>query len=183
MAKKPSYHYRQSGVIPFRREGDDVRVLLVTSRKQRRWVIPKGIIEEGMTAAESAIKEAHEEAGVVGRVLAAAVGAYEYPKWGGTCRVEVYAMPVEEELPVWPESFRTREWVSLEQAIERVAEPGLKRLLAEIASISAPPAGCGRLSGPGRSVRRARVRFTANEPTKARVVGGAGVVRRFSQSC
>jgi 8-oxo-dGTP pyrophosphatase MutT (NUDIX family) len=145
MAKKPSYHYRQSGVIPFRRDEDGVQVLLVTSRKQRRWVIPKGIIEEGMTAAESAVKEAHEEAGVVGRVLPTPVGAYEYPKWEGTCRVEVYAMPVEQELPAWPGDFRARAWLSPEEAMERVFEPGLKRLIAEIVAISAPgdPSGEG----------------------------------------
>lgn len=144
MAKKPSYHYRQSGVIPYRRGDDGVEVLLVTSRKQRRWVIPKGIIEEGMTAAESAIKEAEEEAGIRGRALPGPVGIYEYPKWGGTCRVEVFAMPVEQELPAWPEDFRAREWLSVEEAMARVTEPGLRRLIAEIASISAPgPSGEG----------------------------------------
>ena len=44
----------------------DGRVCLVTSRTGRRWVIPKGRIDPGHTAAEAARIEAWEEAGLLG---------------------------------------------------------------------------------------------------------------------
>ncbi len=131
MSKKPSWFYRQSGVIPFRREADRLEILLITSSSGKRWGIPKGIVEQHLTPAESAAQEALEEAGVAGVVGADPVGEYQYDKWGGTCVVAVYLMAVREILETWPEAdVRQREWVLLEDAPHRVGHPDLKRLLA-----------------------------------------------------
>ena len=129
MQSKPDYYYRQSAVIPFRRGRSGFEVLLITNRKRCRWIVPKGVVEPDLSPADSAAKEAYEEAGIKGRVLPDPLGFYEYEKWGGTCRVEVYAMEVEQELETWPEGFRDREWVSAAQAAERVREPELKGLI------------------------------------------------------
>lgn len=64
----PEWMYRQSAVIPYRFGADGLEVLLITSRKRKRWVLPKGVVEPGMTPAGSAEKEAFEEAGIEGRV-------------------------------------------------------------------------------------------------------------------
>ena len=45
--------YRQSGVIPFRRRGAAIEILLITSRSGKRWVVPKGSVEPDLTPAES----------------------------------------------------------------------------------------------------------------------------------
>jgi len=129
MAKVPDTMYRQSAVIPWRRTDDGITVLLITSRKKKRWVLPKGVVETGMTPAASAAKEAMEEAGIAGRIQDEPLGTYHYQKWGGTCTVEVFAMKVTEELNTWPEDkFRTREWVSLSKARRRVDEAELKAI-------------------------------------------------------
>ena len=134
MNHKPSVLFEQSGVIPYRRREDLVDALLITSSDGRRWGIPIGMVEPNMTPAESAAKEAFEEAGIKGRVHLESVGAYSYEKWGGTCRVEVFLMEVEEESDVWPEmELRKRQWVSTAEAVERVQEPGLKKMLATVA--------------------------------------------------
>jgi phosphohistidine phosphatase len=70
VAKFPNWIYTQSAILPYRLRGDDLEVLVITSRKGTRWVLPKGIVEPGMTAAASAAKEAMEEAGVEGRAMA-----------------------------------------------------------------------------------------------------------------
>ncbi len=132
MRTKPDWHYTQSAVIPYRRQAGRVRFLLITSRKRRRWILPKGICERGMSASASAAKEALEEAGVRGRVAAEPLGRYEYRKWGGTCRVEVFTMLVEEILERWPEQFRDREWLTPEEAAGRVEEEDLGRLLLAV---------------------------------------------------
>ena len=133
---RPAWYYRQSAVIPWRRSGAGIEVLLITSRKRKRWVVPKGIHEPGLTAGESAAREAREEAGVAGQVSAAPVGRYEYGKWGGTCRVEVYSLRVTAVHEEWPESFRDREWLKPEEAAARIREADLRRLILRVGRVS-----------------------------------------------
>ena len=89
-APYPAWIYRQSAVLPYRRRDGNLEVLLITSRGGRRWVLPKGIVEPGMTAPVSAAKEAREEAGIEGAVSERVLGSYRQDKWGGTCRIEVF---------------------------------------------------------------------------------------------
>jgi len=124
--------YNQSGVVPFRSEKGKTQILLITSRSRKRWVIPKGIIEPDLSPQESAQKEAYEEAGVSGKICGEAVGTYTYDKWGGTCTVKVFLLEVEKTLEDWPESyFRTREWMSVEEAVKRVDETDLKEIIRD----------------------------------------------------
>ena len=116
----------QAAAIPVR----NGRVCLITSRSGRRWVIPKGRIEPGQTPAEAALAEVWEEAGLVGTLSGSAVGTYEYVKYGRPHRVTVFVLAVSEEHSHWPErQHRTRKWVTVKTALDRVEEPGLRDLL------------------------------------------------------
>jgi len=130
MAEAPDHFYTQSAVLPYRVSEGGVEILLVTSRGKRRWVLPKGVVEPGLTAVESALKEAWEEAGVEGRVDAEVLGCYQYEKWGGTCTVEVFPLRVERLADRWPESSRDRRWFEPRDAAREVNEPELKRILS-----------------------------------------------------
>lgn len=132
MRERPGFYYDQSAVIPYRLNSGNLQILMITSRKKKRWVIPKGVIEPHLSSRESAANEALEEAGVRGWLSNTAIGTYEYQKWGGTCSVEVYPMRVDEFLDVWLEDYREREWVSLDTAVNRVNETRLKALLQEL---------------------------------------------------
>lgn len=133
MKTRPWWFYKQSAVIPYRETGGHVEVLLITSRKRGLWIIPKGVIDLGKTPQEAAANEAYEEAGVRGTVSTEPVGKYSYEKWGGTCKVLVFLMRVEEVLEEWPESdIRRREWMSLEEAARAVKEKELKRTILNI---------------------------------------------------
>ena len=127
--KKPDYYYKQSAVVPFRVVNKKVEILLITSRKKKRWIIPKGIIETELTAQESALKEAIEEAGVSGKVLQELFGKFEYKKWGDTCRVKVYIMEVKQVMDKWAEDFRDRKWVRVKEAIKEIDNAELKSML------------------------------------------------------
>lgn len=130
---KPAYYYRQSGVVPFRQRGHQLEFLLITTRKRRRWTIPKGIVEPGLAAADSALKEAWEEAGIRGRLLPDALGVYPQQKWGGECLIEAFLLQVNEEAGIWPEAgFRKRRWFSLDEACRRVNTDHLRQLLGQI---------------------------------------------------
>jgi 8-oxo-dGTP pyrophosphatase MutT (NUDIX family) len=117
---------RQAAAIPVR----DDRVCLVTSSSGRRWVIPKGQIDSGHTAGEAALVEAWEEAGLVGALDAEPLGSYAYEKLGRELHVLVFRMTVTEVRDEWPEKqFRTRTWVTLDEALDRIEEAGLRDLI------------------------------------------------------
>ncbi|MGN7610575.1 NUDIX hydrolase [Magnetococcales bacterium HHB-1] len=133
MSNVPDYFYTQSAVIPFRYGQNDVlEVLLITSRKKKRWVIPKGVKEPELSPEDSASKEAFEEAGIEGQVLAGSIGFYQYEKWGGTCSVSVYVMKVAHVLETWPESHRDREWLSVEEAAARMKEQEMQIIMRQL---------------------------------------------------
>lgn len=117
----------QAAVIPVR---DDGRVCLLTSRSGARWVFPKGRIEIRQTAAEAALVEAWEEAGLRGELVGESVGTYRYKKNGRTHHVTVFVMRVTAEESVFPElGERDIEWVTPDEAARRVEEKELKQLV------------------------------------------------------
>lgn len=141
-APYPAWIYRQSAVLPYRFVDGSIEVLLITSRGGKRWVLPKGIVEPGMSAVDSARKEAREEAGVDGIASQTALGTYRYDKWGGTCAVQVYPLEVAEESDDWPEAaIRRRRWFSLRKAQGRVEQKQLRELIERLPT--AVPARAG----------------------------------------
>lgn len=130
---RPADLYRQSAVIPYRQRDGGVEVLLITSRKRKRWVIPKGVVEPGLSPADSAAMEALEEAGAHGEISEQPVGSYRYRKWGGECTVEVYLMHVTALDAEWMEAgLRDRQWLPVEQALARIREPELRAMIASL---------------------------------------------------
>ena len=146
-----------------------MRVLLVTSRETRRWVIPKGWPMKGRKPHAAAAREAFEEAGVVGQVTKAAVGAYPYMKRlkNGAlipCLVRVYPLQVTQERAAWPEmGERERRWLGVEAAAEAVSEPELAELIRASARAASPPGRPARLTT--RSASSVRVRSSAAMPS------------------
>jgi ADP-ribose pyrophosphatase YjhB (NUDIX family) len=84
------------------------QILLITSLTTKRWIIPKGWLAEGLTAAEAAAREALEEAGVTGKITSQPIGSFHYLKerkdgGGVPCSVDVFALEVTGQLDEWPE--------------------------------------------------------------------------------
>lgn len=128
MKSKPEYWYNQSAVIPFRKVGDEIEILLIRNRKNKKWIIPKGIIEDNLSSRESAIKEAYEEAGIKGNLIKGRIGKYKYKKWGGKCKVKVYALQVQTIFDSWEEDYRDRIWIK-SNSIDRYSNDQNFRLL------------------------------------------------------
>ena len=124
--------FKQSGVIPIL----DKRLVLITSRKSERWVIPKGYVEKGFTPADSAAKEAYEEAGLIGKVHYETAGEYRYNKFGKRFSVQVYPLFIETMLDEWDEMHdRRRKLVTPAEAIEMVCHEELARIIADFFSL------------------------------------------------
>ena len=113
---------QQAAAIPFRYREGAVEVCLITTVQAGRWTVPKGFIDPGATAPETAVKEAREEAGLHGRVVGGPVGYYDISKQGGRYRVAVYLMHVDRVDDSWEEqSLRERRWTTVRQAEELLA--------------------------------------------------------------
>lgn len=121
---------RQSGVIPFRLNKGHPEILLITSTRGDRWIVPKGQIERHLTPEESARQEAYEEAGVSGELLPGEFGAYRYTKFGTPRRVSLYLFQVRHVLERWEEShIRKRVWATEDEAERLVSEPSLLEII------------------------------------------------------
>ena len=70
----------QYAALPWRRSSRGVEVLIITSRRTRRWILPKGWPLAKLSSAETAAAEAREEAGVKGRVRTRPLGSFSYDK-------------------------------------------------------------------------------------------------------
>jgi 8-oxo-dGTP pyrophosphatase MutT (NUDIX family) len=109
--------------------------LLITTRRKRRWTVPKGNLIKGKSPPESAAIEAFEEAGIRGCLSAEPIGRFRHcsSKSKQThIEVSLFALSVEEEASHWPEqSQRELSWFPRERAAQLVCQPELKELIAQ----------------------------------------------------
>ena len=132
---------RQLAALPWRLGKDgSIQVLMITSRTNKKWMLPKGWPMPGKTDAEAASQEALEEAGVSGLASEAPVGSYAYIMLcddGSTkpSQAVVFSLRVAKERRKWPEKGeRSRKWFNAEEAAKMAHEPDLARLLSRVAS-------------------------------------------------
>jgi 8-oxo-dGTP pyrophosphatase MutT (NUDIX family) len=129
----------QYGAACWRMHLGRVEVLLITSRDTGRWVIPKGWPVDGLDPANSAAREAWEEAGVTGVLSAEILGYYSYdkgirPNVSLPCVVAVFPLHVTSLADRFPErKQRRRKWFAASKAAKLVDEPELRRLLSDLA--------------------------------------------------
>lgn len=135
----------QAATIPFRGNGKKVEVCLIRRWDSNLWGIPKGTVDPGETHDETALKESWEEAGLRGRLVGDAIGAYRYRKLGATLTVEVYLMEVRTLDDTWQEAhLRERRWFPLHEAVELLAGHPVRPLLEQARSALSAQAGAAR---------------------------------------
>ena len=118
----------QAGAVVVRLDGPEPLFLLVKARKDPRvWIFPKGHIEPGETPEQTALREAAEEAGVEGRVLAP-LGALEFESFGRPLHVEYFLVEALGETG-WSEG-RPTVWGSFTDTYERLEFENARKLLA-----------------------------------------------------
>jgi 8-oxo-dGTP pyrophosphatase MutT (NUDIX family) len=137
---------RQAAALPTVGDGAALRVVLITSRETRRWVVPKGWIEPNEAPHRSAAREAFEEAGLAGEADPTPLGAYAYAKRMPRgvvlpTEVVVFRLRVARLMRDWPERReRERRLFTPDAAAALVAEPGLAALLRALSRARTRPA-------------------------------------------
>lgn len=112
-----------------------VQVLLITSRRRKRWIVPKGWPIDGKTPAACALTEAWEEAGVVGTASDTCIGVYSYIRLREEeeslpCIAMLYPVRVTSLMNEFPEvKDRRRKWVARKKAARMVMHPELAKLI------------------------------------------------------
>lgn len=135
MGKKQSKNGRpfdQASAVPYRYRDGHLEFCLITSSSRRKWAFPKGVIDKGESPAQTALKEAAEEAGLKGEICGKPLGKYQYVKYGRSLTVVVMLMKVRKAATRWDEAeLRERQWVAPDQAVAIVDRPRLRRFLRE----------------------------------------------------
>jgi 8-oxo-dGTP pyrophosphatase MutT (NUDIX family) len=117
----------QAGAVVVRLDGAEPRYLMVKARRDPHvWIFPKGHIEDGETAEDTALRETQEEAGVIGRVLAP-IGALEFESGGRPLHVEYFLVELLGDAS-WSER-REFVWGTYEETRERIQYANARALL------------------------------------------------------
>ncbi len=131
----------QYAALPYRfTPAPALEILLVTTRRSRRWIIPKGWPIKGLKPPNSAAREAFEEAGVRGKIGKISVGVFTYDKLLDehgiqvNCEVKVYPLLVKRQSEDWPEiEQRLVQWFEPGKAVSLIRERELRTLVAKFA--------------------------------------------------
>lgn len=112
-AKGPVWSY---GALPFRQGPQGLELVVVTTQRQDRWIFPKGHPEPHLSPEKVALAEAHEEAGITGKV-AGHPFVVPYPKDNGVVNLLLFPVLVTGLAERWLElGQRERQVVPLERA-------------------------------------------------------------------
>jgi 8-oxo-dGTP pyrophosphatase MutT (NUDIX family) len=131
----------QYAALPWRRAKGTVELLLITTTSTRSWIVPKGWPVEGLSPSECAAQEAFEEAGIEGDVTSELLGSFRRHKERKSgevllCTVYVFPMEVTRQHESWPEkNIRQARWCSVGEALARIKDPGLRRLIVKFVKL------------------------------------------------
>ncbi|MFN5454751.1 NUDIX hydrolase, partial [Bradyrhizobium sp.] len=93
--------HKQFAALPFRIEAAELSILLITTRRKRRWSVPKGSPMLRKRAHRVAAIEAYEEAGLRGKIGRQALGRFRHNKRKGkrkiACEVKLYPLKVTKQ--------------------------------------------------------------------------------------
>ena len=119
------------GVVPFRSMRDGTMEVLVITTRNDNWGLPKGNLIKRLGPRRTALREAFEEAGALGR-LADGKG-FSHREKGGSLRL--YPMQVSHLLQQWPEdSRRERRWVKPDKAVKMLKNKAMRRAVENLAA-------------------------------------------------
>lgn len=130
---------RAAGGIVVRRDGDDVRTVIIHRPRHADWSFPKGKLDLGETFEEAALREVREETGLRCALLAEVTSADEPVSYRGPGAVKLaryWFMAIVRDDGFEPTAeVDDLRWVSIGTAAEALTHP-LDRALAARAAVA-----------------------------------------------
>jgi len=165
--------FRQAGAIIVRTWKRELRILLVTARRNpRNWIFPKGHVEPDERLQDAAVREAREEAGVVGKVLGRA-GLMVFEFGGNTYRVRYFIVRTSD--PGQEREGRRVRWFRFKPALRKLTyvetRDVLRKAWPRIESALSKPA-------PRKAVSRKRASAASRRSVKRRKSTARATKRR-----
>ncbi|MBN2627917.1 MAG: NUDIX domain-containing protein [Spirochaetales bacterium] len=117
------------GVLPYIREENILKVMLITTRTNGNWIYPKGQPMPGKSEREVAQIEALEEAGIKGNITGHPLIA-PYLRGSEKTSILLFPMEITEISKKWQEKKeRKRKLLPVDEASSKITQPGLKSAL------------------------------------------------------
>lgn len=101
---------------------------MTAKRNPAHWLMPKGHVEAGESLETTALREAHEEAGITGSIVAPA-GALSFTLGEEHITVQYFVVATDDEGTA--EEGRRLAWCSYEDALARLTFADTRRLLLD----------------------------------------------------
>jgi 8-oxo-dGTP pyrophosphatase MutT (NUDIX family) len=131
---RPVEPIAQAGGIAYRRDQRGVTILLVRAKRDpSQWILPKGHIEEDETAAEAAVRETWEEAGVKGDLVGPVGAPLEFDSGREFVSVQYFLIRARVEIP--DTDGRAKKWFPFDEAIEAVTFAETRQFLRQARAI------------------------------------------------
>ena len=154
-----------AGAVVFKLTRDGPRYLLVESNGRRdRWVFPKGHVEDGETAADTALRELMEEAGVRARTLRR-LRRVEQKQEGKPISIAYFLMAYAGRGK--PLDKRRTRWLSLDEALDALDLEKSRRVLRSADRLLSRPDRYRIRRAAARIARRLARRMLALFPRRA----------------
>jgi 8-oxo-dGTP pyrophosphatase MutT (NUDIX family) len=125
-----------AGGVVWRRQRDEVDVVLIHRPRYDDWSIPKGKLDPGETDEQAALREVEEETTIVATLGPELPSTTYLDRSGKHKRVRYWAMTVTEGSPSGANEVDRAEWVPIEEAARWLTYPhdvtvleGLKALI------------------------------------------------------
>ena len=116
----PDGYWRRAACVCVRDDSESEVLLVSSSARPDTWIIPGGKIQHNEAAETSALREAMEEAGVVGG-LGRCLGVFDNDE--RKHRTTVFVLIVHELTDVYEDrGLRNRAWFSLEEAAKALVQ-------------------------------------------------------------
>lgn len=109
---KPSVSH--SGVLPYRLGAEGMELLIITTLGLRRWTVPRGHVGRRSSPRDTALREAYEEAGLVGEVHDGPIGTFcDWNGRGSGRSILLFPLRVVGEALTFPEmGRRDKLWIA-----------------------------------------------------------------------